>query len=188
MADAYDGSGFSSGITYAGIAGVGSSVVVKGIAEYERRSVAGATVCAAGRVGTFLSALGAALTAGADLSEVEPVRVDDCVMGAVAPIPPSFAQCVSNRDPLSNANKLGLTAAGATVPKKWTGLPLGLDKAKVSPFTTPPSVVAHKVYGGQARHSKVGSTLRTFGRISSLGFIGYGWAMIGIQADCAITR
>ena len=56
--------------------------------EYAQDTVAGATVCAAGRVGTYLTALGAAQAAGGNIGKSVATQVSDCVMGAIAPVPP----------------------------------------------------------------------------------------------------
>ncbi|MEP6016980.1 MAG: collagen-binding domain-containing protein [Paracoccaceae bacterium] len=65
--------------------------------DYARGTVAHGTACLAGRVGTYLSGLGAALAAGADLSKSQAVRVSECVMGALAPVPPTTCPiCGSN--------------------------------------------------------------------------------------------
>ncbi|MGH1454110.1 MAG: RHS repeat-associated core domain-containing protein [Paracoccaceae bacterium] len=96
-----------------------------------------------------------------------------------------FLRCVAANDPLTGREKLALLGIGGPIPKKLVRLPRGLKGA--SPFTTLPSIAAHKATGGKANLSKGGRAARNFGRLGYVGVIGYGWYMLGIEARCACS-
>ncbi len=92
-----------------------------------------------------------------------------------------FANCIRAYDPLNTVEKLLLSAAGTTFPKRWMGLGRGFGNA--SSLTTGPSAAAHGMGGGGA--GSAGAALRGMGRVFSPFWIGYGLGMAGIELFCA---
>jgi hypothetical protein len=87
-----------------------------------------------------------------------------------------WANCVETHDYLGVSGALGLTAAGATFPKSWVGLP-STYAGGYSPFTTLPSYADYLMGGG--------GLLRAIGRIASPLWIGYGDYLFGLELYCA---
>lgn len=103
--------------------------------------------------------------------------------GGLSSIHDRFVACVASNDPLTNTQKLALLGIAGPVPKKLVGLPRGTKGA--SPFTTLPSIAAHKATAGKANLSRGGRAARNIGRLGYVGLIGYGWYMLGVEAKCA---
>jgi hypothetical protein len=99
---------------------------------------------------------------------IDPAEADDC-----------FWKCLTGESSAVIGGSGAALAASGWVPKAWVGLPRGLGNA--SRFTTPTSILAHKVPSLGALRFPVGRSL--LGTRSVLRFIGrflpgIGWALL----------